>query len=172
MNPNQYMPIIVGVLVVYTWGTLNRGWTSPADIAGYALHRAGVHRLCWPQDCRPDEGDPDDPPEPAEVYPPDDPPPLARRIPPASGGLPYGPAQDLSTHHAHRVDPTKADRGPGETRLSWTRRMVTSGLWTLAEVDQLGAEVWDVHPDSVRRWRRQLAKAGTEGTPADDDPEA
>ncbi len=156
MDPDKLGATAVIALAVYTWGCLNRGWTSPVDIGAYTLCMAGVHRWCWhDQPSSEAEGADDRTPDPEVSAPavqpgPLRPPVLLARPLEEPGPLPVQPAAAAG----EPADPTA--RLQYETRVAWTRRQIDAGLLTPSEIDQLGAEMFGVHPDSIRRYRRQI----------------
>lgn len=149
MTADQYMPIIVLVGVIYTWGCLNHGWTSPVDIGVGIVCLAGGHRWCGHDVPWSGEGDPLDE---ADVHSMSTQGPL---MPPRTL-----PADVLTGHYrAPRADPASEDLQPGETRVSWARRQIDAGILTRGEIDAIGAEKFGVHVRTVRRWREALGDA-------------
>jgi hypothetical protein len=160
MDADTYMPVIVIIVAIYTWGCLNRGWTSPVDIAVGTVCRAGGHRWCGHDHPWSDEGDlldeDDDPPMPTHG-------PLR---PPKT----FPAAALTSRYRVPEADPDSQDLQPGETRMAWTRRQIDAGILTRSEIDAIGAEKFGVHPRTVRRWREALGDAKDGQT--DDRPES
>lgn len=152
MNGEQWGATGTILVLVYGWGCLNRGWTSPVDTGVYIACGRGVHRWCrhdQPSSQAQDDETPDTGPPvstPGPLRPPQT---LAT---PAFGPQPI----EALAHVRYGRDPASSDRQQGESGPAWTRRMLESGLLGLGEIDQVGAQKLGVHPDTVRRWRRQL----------------
>lgn len=146
MDPDKIGATGTIATAIYAWGCLNRGWTSPLDIGVDIACRMGGHRWCGHDNPSSEAVDDDDAPPEPEVS---TPVPLRTPPPPAGSRLAAGlpPVEG---------PPDPQDRDPYETGIAWTRRQLAAGLLEPGEIDQLGAEKLHVHPDTVRRWRRQL----------------
>lgn len=159
MTGDQWGATLSIVVIVYVWGCLNRGWTSPVDIWVDIDCRMGGHRWCghddaWSEDQDDDEADVDPPMStPAPTGP--------LRTPPPLTSPPIGPVpiEQLSTGVRFARDPRSTDRQQGESGMAWTRRVLESGLLGPGEIDDVGAKVLGVHPDTVRRWRRLVRQS-------------
>lgn len=160
MDTDEIMPIIFLAGVIYTWGCLNRGWTSPVDIGGYIVVdiacRRGVHRWCEHETPRSEQGAPTTSPATAPVPTSDvHHGPLREPV-----TLVQAPTRPVLLDDLTRVeipfDATSTEKQPGETSIAWTRRMMETGLLKRSEIDEIGAAKFGVHRDTVRRWRRGL----------------
>lgn len=166
MDQDTIMPIIVVLGVIYVWGALNRGWTTPVDIGVDIDCRRGGHRWCgcqnpWPDDDMDIEAPDGDEMSTPDIHPQDEAP--ADEALQSVLSEPLRPSQVL--RGGRMADPLAQPRGQldaeddvqelrqGETRIAWTRRQLDAGLLTPGEIDEVGAGKFGVDPRTVRRWR-------------------
>lgn len=154
--------LLIAAAIIYLGGLGHFGWASPPDIAADIHARITGHwadRTSSPQVSEPDT---EKRPAAADMSAPDvrsEPlMPPRRLFEPAIGPLPM----------SHLLDSDAEDQGTqdhlaGETKMSWVRRQLDARLLTATEIDAVGAELFDVHPDTIRRYRRSL-RAPQDGT--------
>lgn len=162
MNSNQIFALASFVCIGYTWGCINHGWTSPADIARDIWRNRRGHPAPEDENRSSEDVDTDTGPDVEDMSGHAGTEHAGPLRPPQTLHLRNGPRTfhdgilEVSQESIHteklKFNAQSVRRQPGESGVAWARRQIELEILRPTEMYRVGAREFGVNERTIRRW--------------------